>query len=252
MRIVYAAAKRLCRAPFIQASSAAHGLARCDFRFDDDAQGGDRRPRASSKSIRMPGLSRGIDRPRARSSGAGRPVLRPTLRSPGGNRPMPRSRQSKDRSAGTTKSRRPPAPRPPRQKRPRKALAETRAVGACAGCCLHRAASSIAACRGALLYGTRPALLLPRDRRRRPCRTQPLCRRDAGISDRGAIAFSVIGVRIGDPLLGVDPQDEAAAIRRLSWVRDVRVERRLPDTLYIKHDRARAARPLAGSRQSCA
>ena len=45
---------------------------------------------------------------------------------------------------------------------------------------------------------------------------------------------SVLGIRLGDPMMGVDLRDEAAALRGIPWVRDVRVERRLPDTIFIK------------------
>lgn len=44
----------------------------------------------------------------------------------------------------------------------------------------------------------------------------------------------LINVRPGDPILAFDPVKVQESIKRLSWVRDVQVERRLPDTIYVR------------------
>ena len=44
----------------------------------------------------------------------------------------------------------------------------------------------------------------------------------------------LINVKPGDPILAFDPVKVRDSIRRLSWVRDVQVERRLPDTIYVR------------------
>ena len=43
-----------------------------------------------------------------------------------------------------------------------------------------------------------------------------------------------VGVRRGDPILGVNPSRIAQRVMAISWVENVIVERRLPDTLYVK------------------
>lgn len=44
---------------------------------------------------------------------------------------------------------------------------------------------------------------------------------------------ALINVEQGDPILAFDPQEARDLIRRISWVKEVQVERRLPDTIYI-------------------
>ena len=43
-----------------------------------------------------------------------------------------------------------------------------------------------------------------------------------------------VGVRRGDPILGVNPSRIAQRVMAISWVKNVIVERRLPDTIYVK------------------
>lgn len=45
---------------------------------------------------------------------------------------------------------------------------------------------------------------------------------------------AIIDTDKGDPLLAFDPDQIKARIEKLSWVRSAQVERRLPDTIYIK------------------
>lgn len=45
---------------------------------------------------------------------------------------------------------------------------------------------------------------------------------------------AMIAVDKGDPILGVSPSDVQARIEKLPWVKKARVERRLPDTLYVQ------------------
>lgn len=47
------------------------------------------------------------------------------------------------------------------------------------------------------------------------------------------ILRAALGVEQGDPLLAFDPVKAKAQIKAINWVRDVRVERRMPDTLYV-------------------
>lgn len=44
---------------------------------------------------------------------------------------------------------------------------------------------------------------------------------------------SLIGVKRGDPLLSFNPREVKDLLERLSWIKSARVERRLPDTVYI-------------------
>ncbi len=48
-----------------------------------------------------------------------------------------------------------------------------------------------------------------------------------------AVLRALIDLQRGDPLFAFDPAQAQEMIGRLSWVRDVHVERRLPDTVYI-------------------
>jgi cell division protein FtsQ len=52
----------------------------------------------------------------------------------------------------------------------------------------------------------------------------------------------LIDVKPGDPILAFDPVKVRDSLKRLSWVKDAQVERRLPDTIYI---RLTERRPLA-------
>ena len=45
---------------------------------------------------------------------------------------------------------------------------------------------------------------------------------------------TIIDVEKGEPLLRFDPDDTQEMLSRLSWVREVRVERRFPDTIYVE------------------
>jgi cell division protein FtsQ len=42
-----------------------------------------------------------------------------------------------------------------------------------------------------------------------------------------------IGVQVGDPILGIDPNDVKKRLEALGWISSVTVERRLPGVLYI-------------------
>jgi cell division protein FtsQ len=48
-----------------------------------------------------------------------------------------------------------------------------------------------------------------------------------------AILKAVINVEKGDPLLAFNPAEMREQLKQLNWIRDVHVERRMPDTLYI-------------------
>lgn len=43
-----------------------------------------------------------------------------------------------------------------------------------------------------------------------------------------------IGVRRGDPVFGFDVREIRSAVESISWVRSARIERRLPDLLYVR------------------
>lgn len=45
---------------------------------------------------------------------------------------------------------------------------------------------------------------------------------------------AMIGVERGDPIFAFDPAKTKANLEKLSWVKKAHVERRLPDTLYIR------------------
>lgn len=62
-----------------------------------------------------------------------------------------------------------------------------------------------------------------------------------GETDRDRI-LAALGIERGDPILRFDPDDAHAALAALSWVRSATVERRLPDTIFI---RLEERRPLA-------
>jgi cell division protein FtsQ len=57
-----------------------------------------------------------------------------------------------------------------------------------------------------------------------------------------AAILSALGVHRGTPMLAVDPATAKARLEALPWVRSAAVERRLPDTLYV---RLVERRPLA-------
>jgi cell division protein FtsQ len=46
--------------------------------------------------------------------------------------------------------------------------------------------------------------------------------------------FAALGVSAGHPILAIDPEQAAEKVRALPWVEDVTIERRLPDSLYVK------------------
>lgn len=48
------------------------------------------------------------------------------------------------------------------------------------------------------------------------------------------VLLGLINVRKGDPLLAFNAQDAKDLISRITWVDEVRVERRLPDTIYVE------------------
>ncbi len=54
--------------------------------------------------------------------------------------------------------------------------------------------------------------------------------------------MSALGIDRGDPILAFDPHRAREAVAALPWVRSVRVERRLPDIVYV---RLEERRPLA-------
>jgi len=56
------------------------------------------------------------------------------------------------------------------------------------------------------------------------------------------ILLALINVRKGDPLFSLNPEEARDLIRRVDWVRDARIERRWPDTIYID---IQERRPLA-------
>lgn len=60
-------------------------------------------------------------------------------------------------------------------------------------------------------------------------------------SDRAAV-FKAIGTARGEPILKFDPQGAKARLETLPWVRKATVERRLPDTIFVRLDERR---PLA-------
>ncbi len=45
---------------------------------------------------------------------------------------------------------------------------------------------------------------------------------------------AMMAVDRGDAILGVNPSDIKASLEKLSWIKKASVERRLPDTLYVK------------------
>ncbi len=52
-------------------------------------------------------------------------------------------------------------------------------------------------------------------------------------SDADAL-MAVINVRKGDPILSFDPVEAKEQIERIGWIKSAHVERRLPDTIYIR------------------
>ncbi len=57
-----------------------------------------------------------------------------------------------------------------------------------------------------------------------------------------AIVMAIINMQKSDPILSFNPAEAKEQIERISWVREAQVERRLPDTIYIKLNERR---PLA-------
>lgn len=52
-------------------------------------------------------------------------------------------------------------------------------------------------------------------------------------TDRETI-FDALGARLGAPILAIDPVRAKEKLERLPWVRSALIERRLPDTLYVR------------------
>ncbi len=52
-------------------------------------------------------------------------------------------------------------------------------------------------------------------------------------TDRETI-FDALGARLGTPILAIDPVRAQEKLERLPWVRSALIERRLPDTLYVR------------------
>lgn len=50
---------------------------------------------------------------------------------------------------------------------------------------------------------------------------------------KGAL-FAALGIRQGDPILGFSPAEAKTRLEALPWVEAAHVERRMPDTVYIK------------------
>lgn len=59
-----------------------------------------------------------------------------------------------------------------------------------------------------------------------------------GESDRTAV-LDAIDVRYGEPILAFDPQRAKRRLEMLPWVRKATVERRLPDTVYVRVEERR-------------
>lgn len=45
---------------------------------------------------------------------------------------------------------------------------------------------------------------------------------------------AILNIDKGDPILGFDAADAQLMIQRISWVKDVYIERRFPDTIYVR------------------
>jgi cell division protein FtsQ len=57
-------------------------------------------------------------------------------------------------------------------------------------------------------------------------------------SDPAAVLYAV-GIGRGDPILAFDPQTAKDRLEKLPWVRKATVERRLPDTIFVRLDERR-------------
>lgn len=62
------------------------------------------------------------------------------------------------------------------------------------------------------------------------------------IETAGAEVLGVLDIKRGTPMLAFDPQEARAELEKLPWVKTASVERRLPDTVYV---RLEERRPLA-------
>lgn len=49
-----------------------------------------------------------------------------------------------------------------------------------------------------------------------------------------ALLKALLNIQTGDPLLGISPQESKALLEDTKWIRSAYIQRRLPDTLYIK------------------
>lgn len=54
-----------------------------------------------------------------------------------------------------------------------------------------------------------------------------------------AVVLYALGVRRGDPILAFDPDAARVALEAIPWVEHATVERRLPDTIYVRVDERR-------------
>ena len=62
-------------------------------------------------------------------------------------------------------------------------------------------------------------------------------------TDRTAV-MAAIQVKRGDPIMKFDPEAARAGLERLRWVATATVERRLPDTVFVKLDERRFRREM--------
>ena len=49
-----------------------------------------------------------------------------------------------------------------------------------------------------------------------------------------ALMMALLNIQTGDPLFGINPQEAKALLEDTKWIRAAHIQRRLPDTLYIK------------------
>lgn len=48
------------------------------------------------------------------------------------------------------------------------------------------------------------------------------------------VILAIVNTEKGEPLFGFDPEAARAQLEKISWVKTARVERRLPDTIYVR------------------
>ncbi len=49
-----------------------------------------------------------------------------------------------------------------------------------------------------------------------------------------ALMMALLNIQTGDPLFGINPQEAKTLLEETKWIRAAHIQRRLPDTLYIK------------------